>query len=63
MTMKKNWKILTNKEIYAIVTKTHYKRDNKVTYIMLVWGCTENGRKQNSQKSIIHEFGNNKTDR
>ena len=27
---------------------------------MLVWACTENGRKQNSQKGIIYEFGNNK---
>ena len=30
---------------------------------MLVWACTENGRKQNFQKSIIYEFGNNKADR
>ena len=30
---------------------------------MLVWACTESGRKQKSQKNIIHEFGNNKTDR
>jgi len=30
---------------------------------MLVWTCTENGRKQNSQKSIIYEFGNNKAER
>ena len=27
---KENWRILTNKEIYAIVKKTHYNRDNKV---------------------------------
>ena len=25
--------------------KTHYKRDNKVKYITLVWACAENGRK------------------
>jgi hypothetical protein len=25
---------------------------------MLVWACTENGRKQNYQKSIIYKFGN-----
>jgi hypothetical protein len=24
----------------------------------LVWACTENGRKQNFQTSIIYEFGN-----
>ena len=27
---KENWRILTNKEIYAIVKKTHYNSDNKV---------------------------------
>jgi hypothetical protein len=27
---KGNWRILTNKEIYAIVKKNHYNRDNKV---------------------------------
>jgi hypothetical protein len=25
---------------------------------MLVWACTENGRKQNSQKHVIYEFVN-----
>ena len=28
---KENWRILTNKEIYAMVKKTHNNRDNKVT--------------------------------
>jgi hypothetical protein len=28
--------------------------------IVLVWGCTENERKQNSQKSTVYEFGNKK---
>ena len=27
---KENWRILTNKEICAIVKKTYYNRDNKV---------------------------------
>ena len=27
---KENWRILTNKEIYAIVKKTYYNRDSKV---------------------------------
>jgi hypothetical protein len=30
---------------------------------MVVWAFTENGRKQNFQKSIVYEFGNNKTER
>ena len=30
---------------------------------MLVWARRENGRKQDSQKGIIYEFGNNKTER
>jgi hypothetical protein len=42
---KENWRILTNKEIYVLVKKTHYNRDNKVKYITLVSACTENGRK------------------
>jgi hypothetical protein len=36
---------------------------NKATQIALVWTCTENGIKQNSQKSIVYEFGINKTKR
>jgi len=28
----------------------------------LVWASTENGRKYDSQKSIIYEFGSNKAD-
>jgi hypothetical protein len=27
---KENWRILTNKEIYAMVKKTYYNRGNKV---------------------------------
>jgi len=27
---KENWRILTNKEIYAMVKKNQYNRDNKV---------------------------------
>jgi hypothetical protein len=42
---KENWRILINEELYAIVKKTYHNRDNKVTYITLVWKCTENGRK------------------
>ena len=39
-----------------MVKKTHYNRDNIVKEITLVWACTENGRKQNSQKSIRYEL-------
>jgi len=60
---KDKWRILTNKEIYVIAKKkptiTEAIRLNR----LLVWACTENGRKQNSQKSIIYEFGNNKIER
>jgi hypothetical protein len=28
---KENWRTLTNKQIYAIVKKTHHNRDNKAT--------------------------------
>jgi len=43
--------------------KAHYKRDNRVKLIMLVWARTENGRKQNSQECIMYEFGNNEAKR
>ena len=45
------------------VLTTYYNRDNKVKYVTLVWACTENGRKQNSQKSTIYEFGNKTIER
>ena len=59
---KENWRILTNKEIYAMVKKPTI-RDSNIKQITLVWACKENGRKQNSQKSIIYEFVNNKAER
>ena len=43
--------------------KTHYNKDNKVKQITLVWACTENGRQQTSQKSIIYKFRSNKAER
>ena len=52
MAMKKeNWIILSNKEIYAMVKKTHSNRENKIRKIMLVLACTENGRKYNSPQN------------
>jgi hypothetical protein len=42
---KENWKILTNKEMYAVAKETYCNRDSKVMWIVLVWTCTENGRK------------------
>jgi hypothetical protein len=29
--VKENWRLLTNKEIYAIVKKTYHNRDSKAT--------------------------------
>ena len=43
--------------------KTHCNTDNKFKWITLVWACTENGRKYNSQKSNIYEFGNDKIEK
>jgi hypothetical protein len=42
---RENWRILTNKQIYAVAVKPHYNRDSKVTWITVVWVCTENGKK------------------
>jgi len=41
---KENWRILTNKEIHAVVKKPTMT-DIKVKYITFVWACAENGRK------------------
>jgi hypothetical protein len=54
---KENWRILTNKEIHAIV-----KEPTIVETIRLNRLCWF-GRKQNSQKSIIYESGTNKIER
>ena len=40
--------------------KTYYSRDSKAKQITLVWACTENGRKQDSQEVITYEYGINK---
>jgi len=60
---KENSRILTNKEIYAIVKKPTITETIRLNRIRWFWACTENGRKQNSQKSTIYEFGNNKIER
>ena len=55
---KENWKILTNKEIYAIVKKptiTGTMRLNRLHWFGHVQRMEE---KQNSQESIRYEFGN-----
>jgi hypothetical protein len=40
---KENWRLLTNKEIYASVKKPTIIET--IRLITLVWTCTENGRK------------------
>jgi histone deacetylase complex regulatory component SIN3 len=44
---KENWRILTNKEIDAMVKKPTITEPIRLNRL-LVWTCTENGRKQNS---------------
>jgi hypothetical protein len=50
---KENWRRLTNKEIYAILKKPTITETLRLHRLR-----TENGRKKNSQKSILYEFGN-----
>jgi len=60
---KENWRILTNKEIYASVKKStiiETIRLNRLRWLGHVQRMEEN---KNSQKSIIYEFGNNKIER
>jgi len=44
---KENWRILTNKQIYASVKKQTIIETIRLN-ITLVWACTQNGIKQNS---------------
>ena len=44
----------------CLTLNEHDDDDDDIT---LVWTCTKNGRKYNSQKSIIYEFGKNKNER
>jgi hypothetical protein len=44
-----------------LLKKTHTIRLDR-DYDM-AWPCIENGRKQNSLKSITYEFGNKKTEK
>jgi hypothetical protein len=56
-------RILTNKEIYAIVKNPTVIETVSLNRLRLVWACTESGRKQNLQKSIIYQFKKNKAER
>jgi hypothetical protein len=42
---KENWRILTNKETYEISKKPTITETIRLHKIILVWTCTENGRK------------------
>jgi hypothetical protein len=55
---KENWGILTNKEIYVSV-----KKPTIIETIRLNWFGHVQRLEENSQKSIIYEFGNNKIER
>ena len=57
-----NWRIFTTEEFYATVKKPTITETIRLNR-SLVWACTENGRKQNSQNGITHEFRKNKTER
>ena len=59
---KENWRILTNKEIYAMVKKptiTETIRLNRLHWFGHVQRMEEN----RISKSISHEFGNNTAER
>ena len=60
---KENWRILTNKEIYARVRRPTITETIRVNRLRWFGHVQRNGRKQNSQKSIIYESANNKIER
>jgi len=60
---KENWRILTNKEIHAMVKKpaiTETIRLNRLLWFGFVQRLGEN---RIPKKSIIYEFGNNEAER
>jgi hypothetical protein len=59
---KENWRILTNKEIYAIVKKPTITETIRLNG--LCWfGHVQRMEENRVSKSIIYEFGNNKAER
>jgi len=60
---KENWRILTNKEIYASVKKPTIIEAIRLNRLRWFGHVEKNGRKYNSQKSIVYESGNNKIER
>ena len=60
---KENWRILTNKEIYAMVKKPTITET--ITANILHWFVHVQRMEENRipQKSTIYEFGNNEADR
>ena len=59
---KENWRLITNKEIYSSVKKPTIIETIRLNRLRWL-GHVQNGRKQNSQKGIICEFGNSKIER
>jgi hypothetical protein len=51
---KENWRILTNKDIYAIAIKPTVCVTETVSLHRLHWHV----KSYNSKKSVIYEFGN-----
>jgi hypothetical protein len=51
---RENWRILNNKQIYAVAIKPHYNRDSKVTLITVVWACAENGKENRIPKRVLY---------
>jgi len=55
---KENWRILTNKEIYASVKKPTITKTIRLNRLRRFGHVQRMERKYNSQKVIIYEFGN-----
>jgi hypothetical protein len=60
---KENWRILTNKGIYASVKQPTTISTISLNSLRCFGHVLRKEEKQKSQKSIIYEFGNNKIER
>jgi hypothetical protein len=59
---KENWRILTDKEMYAVVKKTQHNRDRQ-RHGLCWFGDVQKMEENRIPKRVLYEFGNNKTNR
>jgi hypothetical protein len=60
---KENWRILTNKDIYAVVKKPTITETIRLNRLLWFGHVRRMGENRIPQKSIIYEYGNDEAER